>query len=50
MEHSRALAALLESQADLQSAVKKLIEKIEQDAKERRVPREVLTTYWLPTW
>ena len=43
MEHSRALGALLESQADLQSAVKKLIEKIDHDAKERRVPREVLT-------
>ena len=43
MEHSRALAALLESQAELQGAVKKLIEKIEADVKGKRVPSEVLT-------
>ena len=43
MEHSRALSALLESQTELQSAVRTLIDKIEKDTRAPRTPREVLT-------
>ena len=43
MEHTRALTALLESQSELQGAVRKLIEKIEKDGNEQRTPNEVLT-------
>ena len=43
MEHSRALAALLESQTQLQGAVRKLIEKIDKEANEQRAPGDILT-------
>ena len=43
MEHTRALTALLESQAELQGAVKKLIQKIDKDVTEARAPKDIMT-------
>ena len=43
MEHTRALAALLESQTELQGAVRALIDKIDKDKREPVKPRELLT-------